>query len=58
MTNTNSEIIAKLKQASEGLLFMSESEYPFLVFLWSGIAPRTCPGGSYPGALLSLAMTC
>lgn len=41
MNNTNSEIIAQLKQASEGLLFMSESEYPFLVFLWSGIAPVT-----------------
>jgi Nuclease A inhibitor-like protein len=41
MTNTNSEIIALLKQASEGLLFTSESEYPFLVFLWSGIAPVT-----------------
>lgn len=41
MTNTNSEIIAILKQASEGLLFMSESEYPILVFLWSGIAPVT-----------------
>lgn len=41
MTNTNSEIIAIFKQASEGLLFMSESEYPILVFLWSGIAPVT-----------------
>ncbi|MDZ7962906.1 MAG: nuclease A inhibitor family protein [Aulosira sp. DedQUE10] len=41
MTNTNSEIIAILKQASEGLLFMSESEYPILVFLWSGMARLT-----------------
>jgi Nuclease A inhibitor-like protein len=41
MTNTNSEIIAILKQASEGLLFISESEYPFLVFLWSDISPVT-----------------
>ncbi|BAY95554.1 MULTISPECIES: nuclease A inhibitor family protein [unclassified Tolypothrix] len=41
MTNTNSEIIAFLKQASDGLFFISESEYPFLVFLWSGIAPVT-----------------
>ncbi len=40
MTNTNSKIIAQLKQASEGLLFMSESEYPFVVFLWSGIVMR------------------
>ncbi|MFS0518500.1 nuclease A inhibitor family protein [Nostoc sp. UIC 10607] len=32
MTN---EITEKLKQASDGLLMMSESEYPFEVFLWS-----------------------
>ncbi|AFY51306.1 Nuclease A inhibitor-like protein (plasmid) [Nostoc sp. PCC 7524] len=35
MTN---EIVEKLKQASDGLLMMSESEYPFEVFLWSGEA--------------------
>jgi hypothetical protein len=28
------EIINSLKQASEGLLFMSESEYPLDVFIW------------------------
>ena len=41
MTKTNSEIVEQLKRASDGLLFMSESEYPFEVFLWEGIAPAT-----------------
>ncbi|MEJ6485530.1 nuclease A inhibitor family protein [Nostoc punctiforme UO1] len=35
MTN---EITEKLKQASDGLLMMSESEYPFETFLWSNQA--------------------
>lgn len=35
MTN---EITEKLKQASDGLLMMSESEYPFEAFLWSNQA--------------------
>ncbi|MBD2245201.1 nuclease A inhibitor family protein [Nostoc sp. FACHB-888] len=35
MTN---EITEKLKQASDSLLMMSESEYPFEVFLWSNQA--------------------
>ncbi|MFN6486113.1 MULTISPECIES: nuclease A inhibitor family protein [unclassified Nostoc] len=35
MTN---EITEKLKQASDGLLMISESEYPFEVFLWSNQA--------------------
>jgi hypothetical protein len=35
MTN---EITEKLKQASDGLLMMSESEYPFEVFLWTNQA--------------------
>jgi Nuclease A inhibitor-like protein len=35
MTN---EITEQLKQASDGLLFMSESDYPFEVFLWSAQA--------------------
>jgi hypothetical protein len=39
MTSTNSEIVEQLKRASDGLLFMSESEYPLYVFLWEGIAP-------------------
>lgn len=39
MTKANSEILEQLHQVSNGLLFMSESEYPFEVFLWEGIAP-------------------
>jgi hypothetical protein len=35
MTN---QITEKLKQASDGLLMMSESEYPFEAFLWSNQA--------------------
>ena len=35
MTKTNAEILEQLQQASEGLLFMSESEYPCEVCLWS-----------------------
>ncbi|MBF2067110.1 MAG: nuclease A inhibitor family protein [Calothrix sp. C42_A2020_038] len=31
---SNDQLLDKLKQASDGLLFMSESEYPFDVFLW------------------------
>lgn len=31
---SNDELLDKLKLASDGLLFMSESEYPFEVFLW------------------------
>lgn len=38
MTN---EITEKIKQASDGLLMMSESEYPFEVFLWSNQAQET-----------------
>nr|MDZ8061248.1 nuclease A inhibitor family protein [Nostoc sp. EkiNYC01] len=32
------EITEKLKQASDGLLMLSESEYPFEIFLWSNQA--------------------
>ncbi|MCF2152160.1 nuclease A inhibitor family protein [Desmonostoc muscorum LEGE 12446] len=32
------EITKKLKQASDGLLMLSESEYPFEFFLWSNQA--------------------
>ena len=38
---TNVEITDQLKKASEGLLWMSESEYPFEVFLWEEKAPVT-----------------
>jgi hypothetical protein len=32
--NSNSELLDQLKKASSGLQFMSESDYPFEVFLW------------------------
>ncbi|BAY19982.1 nuclease inhibitor homolog (plasmid) [Anabaenopsis circularis NIES-21] len=41
MSKTNSAILEQLKQASDGLLFMSESEYPFSVFLWEITPPAT-----------------
>jgi hypothetical protein len=34
MTNTNSELCEQLQQASDGLLFISESDYPFEVLHW------------------------
>ncbi|OYE01942.1 nuclease A inhibitor family protein [Nostoc sp. 'Peltigera membranacea cyanobiont' 232] len=41
MTKTNSEILEQLRTAADGLLMMSESEYPFEVFLWEDAAPAT-----------------
>jgi hypothetical protein len=38
---TNQAILNQIKQASNGLLCMSESEYPYEVFLWPGTAPLT-----------------
>lgn len=38
---TNKEITDQLLAASEGLLWTSESEYPFEVFLWEGAARLT-----------------
>jgi hypothetical protein len=38
---TDKEITDQLKATSEGLLMMSESEYPFEVFLWEGAARLT-----------------
>ena len=35
------EIVQKLKEASTGLLMMSESDYPFEVVQWKGVAPAT-----------------
>jgi hypothetical protein len=35
------EIVEKLKEASTGLLMMSESDYPFEVVQWKGAAPAT-----------------
>ncbi|AFZ56858.1 nuclease A inhibitor family protein [Anabaena cylindrica FACHB-243] len=40
MTNT---IIDQLKKATDGLLMMSESEYPFEVILWEEKEPLTTP---------------
>lgn len=37
----NGEIVEKLKEASTGLLMMSESDYPFEVVHWEGAAPAT-----------------
>lgn len=37
----NQEIIQKLEQASNGLLMMSESDYPFTVVSWEGAAQET-----------------
>ncbi|PAX51346.1 nuclease A inhibitor family protein [Brunnivagina elsteri] len=38
--NPNQILLEKLKQASSNLLFPSESEYPFDVFLWKFIADK------------------
>jgi hypothetical protein len=35
------EIIEELKQLTEGLLFMSESEYPFEIVYWKGLPQMT-----------------
>ena len=37
--NTTSDIVDKLELASDGLQFMSESDYPFEVFQWKGQQP-------------------
>lgn len=37
MTNTNSELLNQLQKASDGLLLMSESDYPFEEFLWEAL---------------------
>lgn len=41
---SSSTAIEQLKRASDGLLWMSESDYPFEVFLWQGQAPLTTEG--------------
>ncbi|NJR17767.1 MAG: nuclease [Calothrix sp. CSU_2_0] len=38
--NSNKIVLAKLKEASHSLLFPSESEYPFDVFLWEFLAEK------------------
>jgi hypothetical protein len=37
--NTTSDIVDKLKQASDGLQCMSESDYSFEVFQWETLEP-------------------
>lgn len=39
--NTSSDIVDRLKLASDGLQCMSESDYPFEVFQWEGQEPTT-----------------
>jgi hypothetical protein len=41
MTKTNSKILDQLRTASDGLLMMSESDYPLEAFLWETTAPAT-----------------
>jgi hypothetical protein len=41
MTLSTTEILDQLQQASSGLLYMSESDYPFEVFFWVAVAPMT-----------------
>jgi hypothetical protein len=46
MTTTNSQLREQLQQACDGLLLISESDYPFEVFLWEAsgsmvITPET-----------------
>ncbi|MHC5614967.1 MAG: nuclease A inhibitor family protein [Nostoc sp.] len=41
MTKTNEKILDQLKLVSDGLLMMSESEYPLEAFLWSATPPAT-----------------
>jgi hypothetical protein len=42
MSNSD-EITAKLKEASNGLLMPSESDFPFEPFLWSGVKEPLTP---------------
>lgn len=41
MTKTNEKILDQLRTASDGLLMMSESDYPLEAFLWETTAPAT-----------------
>jgi len=41
MVNDDLQIIEQLKRASAGLLFMSESDYPFEVIHWEGLTDLT-----------------
>lgn len=39
--NNDAQILEQLKRATAGLLFMSESDYPFEVIQWAGLADLT-----------------
>lgn len=41
MKKSDEEILAELKRLTEGLLFMSESEYPFEIVYWKGLREVT-----------------
>ena len=36
---SDGQLIEELREATRGLLFMSESDYPFEVFVWGGAEP-------------------
>ena len=41
MANNDAQILEQLKRATAGLLFMSESDYPFEVIHWEGLPDLT-----------------
>lgn len=41
MADNNAQILEQLKRATAGLLFMSESDYPFEVINWEGLTDLT-----------------
>lgn len=41
MGNNDEQIFERLKQATAGVLFMSESDYPFEVIQWEGLTDLT-----------------
>ena len=41
MANNDAQILERLKRATAGLLFMSESDYPFELVQWEGLTDLT-----------------
>ena len=41
MANNDAQILEQLKRATAGLLFMSESDYPFELIQWEGLTDVT-----------------
>jgi hypothetical protein len=39
MTKSDEQLVEELSEATRGLTFMSESDYPFEVFAWGGAGP-------------------